>query len=870
MNKKKSLALLFTAVVPAVCILLASLHMSDVYTSSADNTTGGTYTLRIDGSNPFVVGEDPISTLNAYTKNGNLIVFEAMNIESQDNYLCVLPDDSGTYSYFVKNRTPIDGIIGFKAVFADEDISDHLFVEWVNDSTGQVDSAVALNNQYVDISSSIVMNPSYLKFTATDYSGNKKTAIQCIEYYYSCTPTEHSEFPSYLKAEIINGKAYISEYISLSAGTRTINIPACYQGYPVVGIKDASVFNSDNSVGYVYLPDSITSIPAGAFSWCQRLTGIRMSNNITSIPNSAFYNCNELLEFDFSSNIKSIGSNAFYNTGLSGQIVLPSSVTSVGSGAFGSFGGSKVDSIVVSSNVSISKDGYNPSIILHTDVKTGTAMLSGVYGVTDTTVYQYNIDSKTYFKYVKYDVGDGESLAIVSCNLGQTTASSIFTIPSDIDGLPITYIGPSAFDSSSVSQLVLPYDLMYLGDDAFKSSGITLLRSFDGLQMIGKNCFGQSTYTSRDNYLNLYLNTESIKYIGYGAFKNLNTRLYFDGSDPTSLLPYGWDSSIKSKTIYTNQHFAGPYDIYPIDFVTSENVAVDVYHNINMTYISRDRNKDYLKDLSTGEPTTVSTGSILFRINCETKDFTVDDIAISSSGATVTSLGNQIFRIDNLASFAKVTLTAPAVEQTRTVTLVPSGTMSPFFYDDPSSMLEPAEGLTHLATDIDGNPSHDDTGMVSFKINPGQYKKPVFNGDCIVGTYDHYTISKDKVTIYGVASDLTVNLQETNDYYTVDFTYDEGVDYIIVYPTQTYTSTSGEITDSTVSRDPTTGLPASSYSYSKPQVNFEFVLKEGYALSSISITPSSGYKNLKIPSGNIRRITVITTNLVVNITTSLQ
>ena len=136
-NKKILVALSFAAVSAMSASLLVFNNFNEILSSVADSNPTGTYTLKIDGSNPFVIGDDPIATLETTTKNGNPVVFEGMNILYRENCLCVIPKDAtGAYSNFIKNRTPIDGMIGFKVMFADEDINDSLFVEWVKDSTG--------------------------------------------------------------------------------------------------------------------------------------------------------------------------------------------------------------------------------------------------------------------------------------------------------------------------------------------------------------------------------------------------------------------------------------------------------------------------------------------------------------------------------------------------------------------------------------------------------------------------------------------------------------------------------------------------------------------------------------------------------------
>ena len=101
--------------------------------------------------------------------------------------------------------------------------------------------------------------------------------------------------------------------------------------------------------------------------------------------------------------------------------------------------------------------------------------------------------------------------------------------------------------------------------------------------------------------------------------------------------------------------------------------------------------------------------------------------------------------------------------------------------------------------------------------------------------------------------------------YTVTFAGDSGVDSITVYQTQDTTGASESVsaTGSTVSRSSATGEPDST---GDGQVNFTIVLKDGYALDSVSATTGT-YKNIKEMGDNTYRITKINADTTVAITT---
>ncbi|WP_407385633.1 dockerin type I repeat-containing protein, partial [Ruminococcus sp.] len=101
--------------------------------------------------------------------------------------------------------------------------------------------------------------------------------------------------------------------------------------------------------------------------------------------------------------------------------------------------------------------------------------------------------------------------------------------------------------------------------------------------------------------------------------------------------------------------------------------------------------------------------------------------------------------------------------------------------------------------------------------------------------------------------------------YTVTFAGDSGVDSVTVYSTQDYTGASESVsaTGTTVSRSSDTGEPDSSGS---GQVNFTIVLKDGYTLSQVTAT-SGTYKNIKELGDNTYRITKVSADTTITITT---
>ena len=88
--------------------------------------------------------------------------------------------------------------------------------------------------------------------------------------------------------------------------------------------------------GAYTIPNSVTSIGAGAFYECSSLTSVTIPNSVTSIGSSAFSSCTSLNSIAIGSSVTSIGDGAFVGCTSLTSVTIPNSVTSIGSSAFSS------------------------------------------------------------------------------------------------------------------------------------------------------------------------------------------------------------------------------------------------------------------------------------------------------------------------------------------------------------------------------------------------------------------------------------------------------------------------------------------------------------------------------------------------------
>jgi len=85
-------------------------------------------------------------------------------------------------------------------------------------------------------------------------------------------------------------------------------IPATFEGLPVVSIE---VFENNDDITKVVIPESVTRIAPGAFQGCSNLISVTIPASVTEIGENAFVNCFSLAEVTIPAAVVSIGTQAF-------------------------------------------------------------------------------------------------------------------------------------------------------------------------------------------------------------------------------------------------------------------------------------------------------------------------------------------------------------------------------------------------------------------------------------------------------------------------------------------------------------------------------------------------------------------------------
>lgn len=199
---------------------------------------------------------------------------------------------------------------------------------------------------------------------------------------------------------------------------------------------------------------TVTTIGEWAFSSCELLQSVDISNTVTTIKFGAFASCYALSSISIPNSVTSIEGSAFFFCNSLSSIVIPDSVTSIEETTF--FGCTALNSIVFPSVVSIGKGAFwNCGF---TSINIGNSVESiGDYAFAYCSSLAAVVipDSVTL-------IGPG---AFFSCPLTSVLIPNY-----------VTSIGNEAFaDCTSLTTVLIPNSVASIGDEAF--SGCTALAS---------------------------------------------------------------------------------------------------------------------------------------------------------------------------------------------------------------------------------------------------------------------------------------------------------------------------------------------------------------------------------------------------------
>ena len=295
----------------------------------------------------------------------------------------------------------------------------------------------------------------------------------------------------------------------------SITIP---EGVTSIG---SDAFSECSALTSITLPDGVTSIGDSAFSGCSALTSITIPEGVMSIGETAFKGCSALTCITIPEGVTSIGRGAFSGCRSLTSITLPIGVTSIGIGAFAwcnklieiYYTGTEDDW----NNIEISD---NNDMLINAPVHYEVAHGSGFTRVTHEATCTINKNVTQHCNYcdsvfeavteketatghnyvnglcencglveafpLSYEYNNG-TIEITDCNTSVTEV----TIPTTIEGYPVTSIGWQAFgDCSALTSIVIPKGVTSIGWQAF--AWCRALRSItipEGVTSIGDSAF---------------------------------------------------------------------------------------------------------------------------------------------------------------------------------------------------------------------------------------------------------------------------------------------------------------------------------------------------------------------------------------------
>lgn len=303
---------------------------------------------------------------------------------------------------------------------------------------------------------------------------------------------------------------YEVSFKGTAAGVIEVNIPATYNGEPVVSIAGSSYSWSTSGGGFqncgqlkkITIPASVQKIGGCAFYGCTRLESVVFKNGsqLSDLGQRAFYGCTNLNDITLPANLNHIGAYAFQNCSKLGNITVPGSVLDIGTEAFS--GCTRLASATIKKGVNTIYSAAFKGCTALTSVKIESGSInyevfSGCSRLAQVTLSEgvdLPLDSGSYYS------GDGvfegcKSLSTIKLPNSVTiipprtfygcSGLKTVNIPKNVTG-----IGHNSFYGTQISKVALPVNVTYVGESAFESCAqlktVTLNKN---LGKIYKNAF---------------------------------------------------------------------------------------------------------------------------------------------------------------------------------------------------------------------------------------------------------------------------------------------------------------------------------------------------------------------------------------------
>ena len=359
-----------------------------------------------------------------------------------------------------------------------------------------------------DVQSKSATITSAVTTPATETTSGVRTYTATVNFNGNTYTNTKTETVNLYEYSISDDKATITEY---NGAGGDIIIPSTLDGYPVSAIGK-SAFVTCAELTSVRIPDGVTAIGDYAFTRCSKMKSIFIPDSVTAIGEYAFARTG-LTSVSIPGSVTSIGLCAFARCAGLGSVAIPGSVKKISNGTFYECvnmtnariqsGVTSIDDLAFQDCAKLTDIAIPLSV---TDIGegafSGCIALADVYydgtktqweSITTSSENERLLDADIHFGSYAYTVSDGKATIT-----GYAGAGGDITIPSTLDGYPVSAIGRSAFYTcAELTSVVIPDGVTDIGDYAFtRCSNLTSVVIPDSVTNIGEYAFTRAGLTS--------------------------------------------------------------------------------------------------------------------------------------------------------------------------------------------------------------------------------------------------------------------------------------------------------------------------------------------------------------------------------------
>ncbi len=362
------------------------------------------------------------------------------------------------------------------------------------------------------------------------FAGNEVTAliVDGIAYSYN---DDWEVFYQYINDFAYTIKDNSITIIGYFGNRKDVIIPAAINGLPVTHIRNWAFFWK--GLTSIIIPNTVVSIGECAFG-DNSLTSVSIPESVTHIGNRAF-DRNNLTNVVVPDTVEVLGENVFlYNSrkgsksGVPAQqvaaedefstmaykneitiiryigdktdIIIPERihnlpVTHIGDEAF--YDKNLTSIIIPEGVISIGSRAFSSNNL------TSTIIPNSITSMEDDAFLAQTVSAEHEFSTIAYK----NEITITRYNGNEKNV----VIPSQINSLPVTHIGHSAFSYSNLTSIIIPETVKTIGHSAFSDNNLTSVVIPKGVKTIGIRAFENNDLTS-------VIIPESVASIEHNAF----------------------------------------------------------------------------------------------------------------------------------------------------------------------------------------------------------------------------------------------------------------------------------------------------------------------------------------------------------------